>query len=163
MQYHPSQVQITHQNIQGLSSNNFYTLPPPLKGLQKGEYTPKPNWFRSCCSQLFYKIGILKNFAKFTGKHLCCSHFVTKLQVSRLETLLRRYCSTGIFQWILCNFSKNLIYRTPPDNCPCWFLHFNQVFIYWSHFAHFPFIFYLLLLIIAIMRVSREGIKTKIF
>ena len=22
-------------------------------------------------SQVFYKIGLLKNFAKFTGKHLC--------------------------------------------------------------------------------------------
>ena len=31
----PSQVQITHQNIQGLSSDNFYTLPLPLNRLQK--------------------------------------------------------------------------------------------------------------------------------
>ena len=34
-QYCPTQVQITRQNIQGLSSHNFYTLHPPLNGLQK--------------------------------------------------------------------------------------------------------------------------------
>ena len=28
-------IQITRRNIQGLSSNNFHTLPPPLNGLQK--------------------------------------------------------------------------------------------------------------------------------
>ena len=38
LQYCPSQVQITCQNTQGLSSNNFFTLPPPLNGLQKGKY-----------------------------------------------------------------------------------------------------------------------------
>ena len=27
------------QNTLGLSPNNFHTLPPPLNGLQKGEYT----------------------------------------------------------------------------------------------------------------------------
>ena len=39
-EYGPSQVQITCQNIQGLTSINFRTLPsPPLNGLQKGIYT----------------------------------------------------------------------------------------------------------------------------
>ena len=35
--------------------------------------------FRSSRSQMFYKISILKNFAKFTGKYLCWSHFLIKL------------------------------------------------------------------------------------
>ena len=34
--------------------------------------------FRSSCSQMFYKIVVLKNFAKFTGKPLCWSHFLNK-------------------------------------------------------------------------------------
>ena len=38
------------------------------------------------------------------------------------ETSIKRYPSTGIFLWILQNFSKILIYRTPPDDCYCWFL-----------------------------------------
>ena len=29
-------------------------------------------------SHMFFKIGILKNFANFTGKHLCCSLLLTK-------------------------------------------------------------------------------------
>ena len=27
---------------------------------------------------MFYKIDVLKNFAQFTGQHLCCSHFLKK-------------------------------------------------------------------------------------
>ena len=30
---------------------------------------------RSSCSQMFFKMGSLKNFANFTGKHLCHSPF----------------------------------------------------------------------------------------
>ena len=30
---------------------------------------------RDSRSQMFFKIGVLKNFAYFTGKHLCCSLF----------------------------------------------------------------------------------------
>ena len=29
--------------------------------------------FRSSCPEVFCKPGVLKNFAKFTGKHLCQS------------------------------------------------------------------------------------------
>ena len=77
------------------------------------------NWFRSSCLQIFNKIGFIKNF---TGKHLCWSHFS-----------LWKDSSTDIFLWILCNFPRNIIYRTPPDDCSCWFLHSNQGFIHWSH------------------------------
>ena len=34
--------------------------------------------FRSSRSQMFYKIGVLKNFVKLTGKHLCWSHFLKR-------------------------------------------------------------------------------------
>ena len=34
---------------------------------------------RNSCSQMFLKIGVLKNFANFTGKHLCWSLFLIKL------------------------------------------------------------------------------------
>ena len=30
---------------------------------------------------MFYKTGVLQNFAKFIEKHLCWSHFLIKLQV----------------------------------------------------------------------------------
>ena len=35
---------------------------------------------RSSCSQMFFKIGELENFIIFTGKHLCWSLFLIKLQ-----------------------------------------------------------------------------------
>ena len=35
---------------------------------------------RSGHPEVFYKKGVLKNFVKFTGKHLCWSLFLIKLQ-----------------------------------------------------------------------------------
>ena len=36
--------------------------------------------FRNSPSQMFYKIGLLKNFKESSGKHLCWSHFLIQLQ-----------------------------------------------------------------------------------
>ena len=33
---------------------------------------------RSSHPEVFFKKGVLRNFAKFTGKHLCQSHFFNK-------------------------------------------------------------------------------------
>ena len=38
------------------------------------------NPFKSSRAQMFFKIGALKNSAVFTGKHLCWSLFLLKLQ-----------------------------------------------------------------------------------
>ena len=40
---------------------------------------------RSSLSEMFYKKVVLKNFAKFTGKHLCQSLFLKKLQAIGLS------------------------------------------------------------------------------
>ena len=45
------------------------------------------------------KKTVLKNFALFTGKHLCWSIFLI-----RPATLLKRGTSTGVFLWIFRNF-----------------------------------------------------------
>ena len=37
---------------------------------------------RSSCSQIIFKIRVLKNFAVFTGKRLCWSLFLMRLQAS---------------------------------------------------------------------------------
>ena len=55
--------------------------------------------YRSSHSQMFYKIGVLKNFTKFIGKHLCWSHFLIKLQAPKV-----------------CNFIKRPLYRCFPVN-----------------------------------------------
>ena len=58
--------------------------------------------------EVFYKKGVLKNFAKFTGNHLCQSLFFNKVAGLRPVTLLRMNL------WHRCfpvNFEKFL--RTP--------------------------------------------------
>ena len=52
---------------------------------------------KSSRSQMFFKIGVLKIFVKFTGKHLCWRLFLVKLQFRRSATSLRRYFNTYVF------------------------------------------------------------------
>ena len=59
---------------------------------------------RSSFSQMFFKIGALKNFANFIGKHQCKSIFLIKLHAWAPATLLERDSNTGVFLWNLRNF-----------------------------------------------------------
>ena len=53
------------------------------------------------------KESVLKNFAKFTGKHQCQSLFFNKVAGLRTATLFKKKnSSTGVFLWILQNLSK---------------------------------------------------------
>ena len=47
---------------------------------------------------VFCKKGVLKNFSNFTGKHLCRSIFLIKLDAFRATTLFKRDSTTGVFQ-----------------------------------------------------------------
>ena len=58
--------------------------------------------FRSSCSQMFFKIGPLKNFVNFTGKDLRWSLFSIKLQAFRSSNLFLENISGGCFE----NFCK---------------------------------------------------------
>ena len=63
---------------------------------------------------MFYEKGVLRNFTKFTGKHLCQSLFFNKVAGLRLATFLKKKL------WHRCfavNFAKFL--RTPLDDCFC--------------------------------------------
>ena len=53
--------------------------------------------FRSRRSQRFFKIGVLKNFAILTGKHLHWRLFLIKLQALRRGTLLKKDNNAGLF------------------------------------------------------------------
>ena len=66
-------------------------------------------------SQIFFKIGPLKNFANFTGKHLCWSPFFNIVAgLKRSVTFLKRDSNPGVF-WEICEVFKNtFFYRTPP-------------------------------------------------
>ena len=54
---------------------------------------------------MFFKIGFVKNFANFTGKHLCWSLF-NKVSVNQ-ET------PTQCFPVKIAKFLRTLFYRTP--------------------------------------------------
>ena len=58
---------------------------------------------RSSCLQMFFKIGALKNFAIFTGKHLSWSLSSIKLLCWRPATSLKRDSNAGVFLWIMRN------------------------------------------------------------
>ena len=63
------------------------------------------HFYRSSRSQMFLEIGVFKDFANFTGKHLCWSLFLIKLQVWRAydvrpgepTMLLKRDSKTCVF------------------------------------------------------------------
>ena len=77
---------------------------------------PTHRWvfhFKSSCSQMFYIIGVLKNFAKFTGKHLCWSLLI-KLQACEI-------------------FKRTFFHRTLPVTAFVIFFFWLQI-THWSHF-----------------------------
>ena len=53
--------------------------------------------FRSSRLQIFFKVGVLKIYAIFTGKHLLWSLFLIKFKSFRPATLLKRNSYIGIF------------------------------------------------------------------
>ena len=54
-------------------------------------------WTTEPPQEVFYKKEVLKNFANCTGKQLCRSLFLLKLQTYRPATLLERDSNTGVF------------------------------------------------------------------
>ena len=69
--------------------------------------------FRTSCPEMFCKKGVLKNFTKFTGKHLCQSLFFNIVADLSPAPLLKRDSGTGA-SCEFCEVSKNtLFYRTP--------------------------------------------------
>ena len=58
----------------------------------------------SSCLRIFFKVGLLKTFVTFTGKHLRWSLFLIRVSNTKRDT--------SVFQWILQNFQEQLFYRT---------------------------------------------------
>ena len=62
--------------------------------------------YQSSSLQMFFKKGVRKDFAKFTGKQLCWSLFL----VRRSAGLSKRDSNTGVFLWIFCEIFKNTVF-----------------------------------------------------
>ena len=78
--------------------------------------------FRISLSHMIFKIGVLKNYAKFTGKHLCWSLFWIKLRSWRPSTLLNRDSNTSAFLscFVVINLIVNLKQSFPPFRFKNW-------------------------------------------
>ena len=64
---------------------------------------------------MFFKTGFLKISINFTGKHLCWSLFLIKLQAFRTAPLLKRVSNTAeIFK----TFQNTFFYITTPVTTP---------------------------------------------
>ena len=70
-------------------------------------------FFRSCHKRFSVKNTVHKNFVIFTGKHLCWSLFLIKLQAFRHATLLKRE-SNRYVPVINAKFLRTLILK---DSC----------------------------------------------
>ena len=56
------------------------------------------------------KKGVLRNFRKFTGKHLCQSLFFNKVAGLRLATLLKKETLAQVFSCDFCEIYKNTFF-----------------------------------------------------
>ena len=71
--------------------------------------------FRSSLPEMFCNKGVLRNFAKFTGKHLFQSLFFNKLARLRPVTFLKKESLAQVFSCKFREISKNtFFYRVPP-------------------------------------------------
>ena len=69
---------------------------------------------RSSRLQMFPKICALKNFAIFTGKHLCRSHFLKKLQAWGAQLCYKETPAQVVFNEYCKIFNSGFFYRTSP-------------------------------------------------
>ena len=91
--------------------------------------------FKSSRLQMFFKVDVLKNFVIFAGKHLCWSYFLIKLQAWTSPIVLKRDSNTGVFLWILRNFSEYLFWRTFANGYFCTSNH-KVSSEYWAYFLN---------------------------
>ena len=107
--------------VHSISNMNFCSLKNKDGTLIKTKYNvsllkPKtPSLYRSNHRRCSLRKGILRNFAKFTGKHLCQGLFFNK--VAGFVTLLKSHFGMGFLLKICCIFSEHLFKRTPMEGC----------------------------------------------
>ena len=69
---------------------------------------------RSSRPEVFRKKGVLRNFAKFTGKHLRQSLFFNKVAGLRPATSLKKETLAQVFSCEFCEISKNTFFHRTP-------------------------------------------------
>ena len=74
-------------------------------------------FFSNSRSHPFFEIGILKNFANFTWKHLSWSLFLINLEAWSPANLLKRDSNTCFFLWKMLNFKKAAFSQNTSGSC----------------------------------------------
>ena len=87
---------------------------------------------RSSRTQIFFKTGVIRNFAIFTGKHLCWSLFLIKN--SFISTLFQKRLQHRWFLWKLWNFYEHLLLCNTSGDCLC---QFDKELLYDGHLPIF--------------------------
>ena len=88
----------------------FSAFPSKLFFLKKWSQNHIFTHCRSSRREVFCKKGVLRNLAKFTGKHLWQSLFFNKV-----AGLIEKETLAQVFSCEFCQISKNYFsYRTPP-------------------------------------------------
>ena len=82
---------------------------------QKSRSSLSQMFFRSSCPEMFCKKAILRDFPKFTRKHLCQSLLITKVAVASQgrQLYLKSDPVCWFFPWILQNWKNTFSYGTP--------------------------------------------------
>ena len=93
--------------------------------------------------KVFYKIGLLKNFTKFTGKHLCRNPFLNKVPAWRSATLLKQKLWHMCFLWIFAKFLRTGIFvenlqTAASEKTANELLIQHKKWCYWKPFKLFP-------------------------
>ena len=79
---------------------------------------------RSSHQRCSVRKGILRNFAKFTGKHLCQVLFYNKVAGPEPATLLKKRLWHRCFPMNFAKFLRTLFHRTPLNDCFSTMQHF---------------------------------------
>ena len=82
-------------------------------------------------TKVFCKKGVLRNFTKFTGKHLCQSLFFNKVAGLRAATLLKKRLGQRCFPVNFAKFLKTLFLQ----NTSVWLLLMSSIFELWSELS----------------------------
>ena len=73
-------------------------------------------------SQVFFKIGVIKNFAVFAGKHYCCSLLLIELQTWSTAKRLQQRC----FPVNIMEFLRTPLLQNASSGCSCKMMKFYK-------------------------------------
>ena len=111
----------------------------PVFGLNTEKYRIEETPYRSSHRRCSVKNGVLRNFVKFTEKHLCQSLFFNKVAGLKSAPLLKKRLWHRCFPVNFGKFLRTPFYRPPLGDCFCPYLNnfhsvlFTHTYLYLLH------------------------------